>query len=519
MSLKIWKENRKRVVISVTVCLLCLALVAGGIIYVQMQKTQQEEAAQEQVTTEMSGQEMVSASGTTMVGIVEDTYDIDYLDEDLYIEEVFIASGDEIEEGTKVLGFSKGSIETAREQLEEELTTTTLDYRSGAIEYEQSVLEAKKAYQLNLKKGELAQAAYDDGVKKIESNLATLQKTLEEKKELLDEYQTAIESDSYYTEYKVAEKEERFKTIYALYYKKLNEWGLVDNYDDGTLVTIQSSQSKTTSGNSVVTGESTSDKITQMNNLMKMVEQYESDYEQAVEEYETAKKDAQADIEQVQVDVEAATLSLNKAQLTKEAELIALKAEYEAAVAESSAAQTTYNTAVKKLDETLESLENEKEEANDNLTHFEELVGDGYFLASNNGTIFVVNCEEATDLTADTMVLAYSNPDTITVTVSVDQSDIAKLAIGGSATVVVSEYGTFESKITEINPTTSSTSKSSITYNVVVTLEGEVNELEANLTAQVVFEVEEDSASEESVQTKSSLSEKKITETAGGQSE
>ena len=36
MSLKIWKENRKRVVISVTVCLLCLALVAGGIIYVQM---------------------------------------------------------------------------------------------------------------------------------------------------------------------------------------------------------------------------------------------------------------------------------------------------------------------------------------------------------------------------------------------------------------------------------------------------------------------------------------------------
>ena len=484
---KLWKENRKRAALISTLLLLIIMTLAGTGVYFLFIKEKQEEAVQSQIPSPEEQQEMVSASGTTMVGIVEDQYDIDYLDEDLYIEEVYVSSGDEIEKSQEVLKFSEDSIKEAREQLEEAFTTATLDYQAGEIEYTQSVLEAKKTYQLNLKNGELAQSAYDDSISKIDSDIVLLQKALTEKQEILTEYQNAITNDTYYQEYEVAEKEERFKTVYALYFKKLNEWGLVDNYDDGTLVSTASSQNKSTSGNAVATGETTSDKITQMNNLMKFVEQYEADYEQALEDYETAKKDAQSDMEQAQVDVEAAQLALEKAQLNREADLVAAKSEYESAVAISNAAQTTYDTAVKKLDETLEALENDLDEAQDHLEHFEELVGDGTFKASNNGTVFVMNCEEDTDLAADTMVLAYSDPDTITVTVSVDQSDISKLAIGDSATVMMTDYGTFESKITEINPTTSSSSKSSVTYSVVVTLEGDVSELEANLTAQVIF--------------------------------
>lgn len=488
---KIWKENRKKLVMMIIVGLVIITMLAGGIVYVLFFGGSQEDVSQTQTPSTGAQQEVVSASGTTMVGIVEDQYDIDYLDEDLYIEEVYISSGDQIEESQEILKFSEDSINEAREQLEEELTTATLDYQSGEIEYTQSVLEAKKTYQLNLKNGELAQSAYDDSISKIDTDIALLQKELTEKQETLLEYQEAVNNDTYYQEYEVAEKEARFKTVYSLYYKKLNEWGLVDNYDDGTLVSTTSSQSKSTSGNAVSTGESTSNKITQMNNLMKFVEQYEADYEQALEDYETAKKDAASDMEQAQVDVEAAQLALEKAQLNREADLIAAKSEYESAVAASNAAQTTYNTAVKKLDETLESLENDMEEAQDNLEHFEELVGDGTFRASNNGTAFMVNCEADTELTADTMILAYSDPDTITVTVSIDQSDISELSIGDSASVIVSDYGNFESKITEINPTTSSSSKSSVTYSVVVTLEGDVSELEANLTAQVVFQTED----------------------------
>ena len=212
---KIWKENRKKLVMMIIICLVIITMLAGGIVYVLFFGGSQEDASQTQTPSTGAQQEVVSASGTTMVGIVEDQYDIDYLDEDLYIEEVYISSGDQIEESQEILKFSEDSINEAREQLEEELTTATLDYQSGEIEYTQSVLEAKKTYQLNLKNGELAQSAYDDSISKIDTDIALLQKELTEKQETLLEYQEAVNNDTYYQEYEVAEKEARFKTVYA----------------------------------------------------------------------------------------------------------------------------------------------------------------------------------------------------------------------------------------------------------------------------------------------------------------
>ena len=192
-------------------------------------------------------------------------------------------------------------------------------------------------------------------------------------------------------------------------------------------------------------------------------------------------------LEKVKVELESLQLQLQEAQLTYEADQNEAKANYETAVAQAAAAQSTYNTAIKKLDEALEAQQNDKEDAEDNLAHFEELVGDGYFRASSNGTARVVTSQEATDLTDDTMVMAYSNPDTVTVTVAIDQSDIAQLAIGDKATVAITDHDDYEATITQIQPTSSSTSRSSVTYDVEVTLEGDVSDLDVNLTAVVTF--------------------------------
>lgn len=85
------------------------------------------------------------------------------------------------------------------------------------------------------------------------------------------------------------------------------------------------------------------------------------------------------------------------------------------------------------------------------------------------------------------MVIAYSNPETVTIAASVDQSDIASIAVGDSAYVVVSEYGNFEGTVTAINPVTQAQSRSSVAYQVTVDLEGDISKLESNLTAYVYF--------------------------------
>ena len=85
------------------------------------------------------------------------------------------------------------------------------------------------------------------------------------------------------------------------------------------------------------------------------------------------------------------------------------------------------------------------------------------------------------------MVLAYSNPKEISVSVSISQDDIAKLYVGEAASVMISDYGNYNGVIEMINPVSSSDSRTSVTYTVTVRLEGDVSGLEQNLTANVIF--------------------------------
>ena len=102
-------------------------------------------------------------------------------------------------------------------------------------------------------------------------------------------------------------------------------------------------------------------------------------------------------------------------------------------------------------------------------------------------------------LTSDSTVFIYSNPEEISVTVSVDQSDIASLSVGDSA-VVVSGTRTYEGRITQINPVTASESRTSVTYNVTVTLAGDTQGLETNQSVTVIFGAEDMEMPQEGVE-------------------
>ena len=102
-------------------------------------------------------------------------------------------------------------------------------------------------------------------------------------------------------------------------------------------------------------------------------------------------------------------------------------------------------------------------------------------------------------LTSDSTVFIYSNPEEISVTVSVDQSDIASLSVGDSA-VVVSGTQTYKGSITQINPVTPSESRAIVTYHVTVTLAGDTQGLETNQSVTVIFGAEEMEMPQEGVE-------------------
>ena len=101
--------------------------------------------------------------------------------------------------------------------------------------------------------------------------------------------------------------------------------------------------------------------------------------------------------------------------------------------------------------------------------------------------------KQGSSLDVNMPYLVYSDSSNVTVTVSVDQSYIARVSVRDKATVMISELGTYGGTVTSINPVSESDSRSSVYYSVVVTLEGDVSDVTSNLTATVMFVTEDNS--------------------------
>lgn len=63
----------------------------------------------------------------------------------------------------------------------------------------------------------------------------------------------------------------------------------------------------------------------------------------------------------------------------------------------------------------------------------------------------MVAYEAGDTLDGNSVVLAFSDTSTVQVSVSVSQDDVAALFVGQSSTVTISDAGTFEGIVTEIN--------------------------------------------------------------------
>ncbi len=416
---------------------------------------------------------IITATGSTSIGIVEETFTPDYIDTQLEIEEIYVSSGDEVEENSKILKITDESLEEARKELETEATSTDLAYRAGKITYEQSLITAKYDYEQSVLEKKQAQEIYEETVASLQSAIDDAQEAYDEALEELTEYQEAIENDSYLEEYDPEGKEATYWEDRALLESFVNDNGL-----DWGQVTGSSS------GGGMNTDQTA---LKKAQTLYKLLETEEKEYKQAQEDYENAVSEAKAQINLLTAKLPALEAAITEAKNDYTTGIISAKATYDTTLASAKMAQSTYETAVEKAEEELDSLLTEKEDAEEHLSEFEELLGDGYLYTTGSGTILMVRIREGESLSGDSMVFAYSNPDEITVSASVDQSDIAALAIGDTAMVSIDGYGNYNGTITTINPETSSGSRTSVTYTVTITLEGDVSDLSGNLTATVIF--------------------------------
>ena len=487
------KKNKKWIIVA-----LVLVLTLGGgsvaaVVILHKNNSQSEFSMPGNMAGLTFTEDMIAASGVTNVGITEASFDVENLTTELEIEEVYAVSGEEVTAGDKILKLTEDSVEEARKELERALEDAELAYRTGAIEYEQNLITAEYTRDSAILTGQQAKDVYDETVASLQSAVTRAEEELQDAEDDIAEYESYVNDGSYKSYFKVDEYQAIYDENLKALTDKMDEWGI--SWSQVTGSGGGSTQlSADVSGNNAQPQSGGTSNASILASLYSILEQNLKDLEEAEDKYEDAVTNASFNLQTLQLKLSSLQQAVTEAKENYEIQQAQAKLTYETSLSGAERAESDYNTTVEKVKSDLAALKSTYEDAKENLELFESSVGDGYFYASEDGTILrtMVRAEQA--LTSDAVVFVYSNPKELTVTVSVDQSDITKLTVGDSAYVQSSAGSGYTGVITAIDPVSSSDSRTSVTYSVTVQINVEDKEdsLSANQSVTVVFGMTEE---------------------------
>ena len=487
------KKNKKWIIIA-----LVLVLTLGGgsvaaVVILHRNGNQSEFSMPGNMAGLTFTEDMTAASGVTNVGITEETFDVENLAAELEIEEVYVASGEEVTAGDKILKLTEDSVEEARKELERALEDAELAYRTGAIEYEQNLITAEYTRDSAILTGQQAKEIYDETVASLQSAVTRAEEELQDAEDDIAEYESYVNDGSYKSYFKVDEYQAIYDENLKALTDKMDEWGI--SWSQVTGSGGGSTQlSVDVSGNNAQPQSGGTSNASILASLYSILEQNLKDLEEAEDKYEDALTNAAFELQTLQLKLPSLQQAVTEAKENYEIQLAQAKLTYETSLSGAERAESDYNTTVEKAESDLAALKSTYDDAKANLELFESSVGDGYFYASEDGTILRTMVRAEQTLTSDAVVFVYSNPKELTVTVSVDQSDIAKLTVGDSAYVQTSAGSGYTGVITAIDPVSSSDSRTSVTYSVTVqvNVEDEEDSLSANESVTVVLGMTEE---------------------------
>ena len=157
----------------------------------------------------------VNGSGVTTIDSTEQLLNILYGDSGLTlsVEEVYVTSKDEVNEGDSILKLSTSQLDELIAYYTKKITTTTNSYEKAKLEYEKNMAEAKLDYENNLALEDTSALEYQANVQELQNAVNQAKEKLEKADQKIEQYTSDLESDTYYTTYKVATYKKSVTTL------------------------------------------------------------------------------------------------------------------------------------------------------------------------------------------------------------------------------------------------------------------------------------------------------------------
>ena len=409
----------------------------------------------------------VSESGSLEYGITSVLYDLDLdisgdeaKEEDnetnddetvqkyLKIEEVYVKPSQRISEGDLLYQLAEDSINDVRMLLKNAMAEAQSEYAQAQTEYRLSALEAGTDYDIQMLDAQYASSIYQKTSQSIRNETAILQVEIDQRTaniaSLQEKADEAMEAFN--------EASENFSTA---------EKPSVEDYNTENFMTLQK----------------------QYLSLQIQYENAKNAWNQATQELE----DNARQIESLQNELASASAKSTIRNLDA-------NETYQENIIQGENAQTSYNAQLENLKETLKEAEEKKDKIQEQLWAFEDFVGeDGCLYADGTGIVTEVNYEAGDLLREAGTMLSYAAPDDMTISVDVTQEDIVDLTVGDKVDITFTAYKdtSYEGSIYSINTTATSQESNTVSYTVVIHLEGDTSLLYGGMTADIVFVTEQ----------------------------
>ena len=209
----------------------------------------------------------------------------------------------------------------------------------------------------------------------------------------------------------------------------------------------------------------------------------------AQKEYEENQAAAEAKVTELSSSVTELEQKYNNALLTYDTEKLAIQNTYDAAVLEGNNAETVYQAALAELQKTVDEAQETLDDLKEEQAAFLSLEN-GVITAEQAGTLASVTYEAGDTLFSNVAAVSYYSTGTITISVEVDQSDIAKIEVGDEVSVAIS--GSRDSLTGTVQSIASSAttggSVSNVTYAVVIAIDNSDGRLSLGASAEITFE-------------------------------
>lgn len=408
----------------------------------------------------------VSESGSLEYGVTYVLYDLDLDvskdDEDeedeedgdetvqkyLKIEEVYVKPGQRISKGDILFKFTQDSISDVRTLLKSAVAEAGSEYAQARTEYNLSALEAGTDYEIRKLDEQYASSIYQQSSRSVSNETAILQ----------------------------VEINQRTANIASLQ-KKAEE--AAENYNEA-------SQNFLGAEKPSVEDYSTVNFLTMQKQYLNLQTQYEN--------AKTALNRAQQELEDNAREIE--TLQKELAAVSAKSMISKLDVDetYRENLINGENARINYDAKLESLQETLQEAEEEKDKIQEQLEAFEAFVGeDGCLYADGTGIVTEVVYEAGDRLRDVGALLSYAAPEDMTISVDVTQEDIVDLQVGDKVDITFTAYkeDSYEGSIRSINTTATSRESNTVSYTVVIAVEGDTAPLYGGMTADIIFVTEQ----------------------------